>query len=469
MAAQIYYPPGFAESIFAQACVLARTMGLHQARSVPEGISPEEAQERFKVFRSLYLRDKSSSISRGSICWLPSFDCSLPSELWVRGPADSNFTARNQLAGLQDEAYRLLHSPMRSSAEYKETLLHIEHSLEDWANASGVFSSPYAGTRDVDLQLEFLAARICILRKSPEPGHVRPALSASKASCLLVVISFGQHEPSMIEQLDALSLSKSSSESFGRRASRRSSRGGKEFSPESTNSEAREYISSPFHNLLDIFSVPAFFLLVMNLVWPSSTYDESKAEEDLDLLKRTCACFEEINAKIQANNHTRRVGRAFESLLELVKLIKVPQQFQSSHFGIQQSINANNIPSTRKPFGGQNRLPEFSNLPSPSVSLMPPISWERFSNHTSSTTTPDSLSADASPVVLTPMDSFYQPYDPLQRNPFFPHMQQQILQTPSLIYSRTSEPYVSMEDHADPRLISEFLTKNSSTSFGVAP
>lgn len=472
IAAQKYYPLGFAESIFAQACVLARTMGLHQARSAPAGVSSEEAQERVKVFRSLYLRDKSFSILRGSISWLPSFDCSLSSELGERGPAESKFAIRIQLARLEDESYRLFHSadsPKPSSAKYKSDLLRIEQGLEHWANANEVFSSPYASTRDVDLQLEFLAARICVLRKSPEPSHVRRALSDSRASCLWVVISCGKHEPSMIEQLDVLLLTKSPSKSLGRRTSGRSSKSGKASSSESAKRNTSDSVPSQFHSLLDTFSVPAFFLLATNVICPSSAYDESKAEEDFDLLQRTCACYKELDARTQANNHTRKVGRAFESLLEVVNLVKTSQQLQSPHCGMQQSNNAHDTPSTSNPFGEQHRLSEFSNLPSPSVSSKPPISWESFSNKNTSTATPESPSAGASSGLLTPMDSQYQPYDPLRQDLIFPHMQQQNMRPPSLNRQHTSQSDVSMDDYADSRLLSEYLATNPFLSFNITP
>lgn len=468
IAAQVYYPLDFAESIFAQPCVLARTMGLNQARSAPEGVSSEEAQEHLKVFNSLYLRDKSLSILRGSICWLPSFDCSISSELGESGPAGSRFAVRIELARLQDESYRLFQSAdssRRSSAKYKSALLHIEQGLEHWAYANELFGSPYASTREVDLQLEFLAVRICVFRQSPEPSHVRRVLSDSRASCLLVVISYGKHEPSMIERLDDLLLSESPSKSPGTRTSGRSSESGEASSSKSTERNTSESFPSRFHSLLDSFSVPAFFLLAKNVIWPSSASDESKAEEDLNLLQRTCACYEELDARTQANNHTRKVGRAFESLLEVVSLIKTSQQPQQPHSGMQQSNNAHNTPGTNNPFGEQRRRSESSNLPSPSASTIPPISWESFSNRNTSTRTPGSPSAGASNGLLTPMDSQYQPNNPLRQNLFFPHMQQQIMRPPSSNHQRASESDVSMDDYADSRLLSEFLATNPSMSF----
>ncbi|KAL9130414.1 MAG: hypothetical protein Q9175_007027 [Cornicularia normoerica] len=468
IAAQMYYPLGFAESIFAQPCVLARTMGLNQARSAPEGVSPEEAQEHLKVFTSLYLRDKSFSILRGSICWLPSFDCSISSELGDSGRADPRFAVRIELARLQDESYRLFQSAdisRRSSAKYKSALLHVEQGLEHWANANKLFSSPYASSREVDLQLEFLAVRICVFRQSPEPSQVRRALSDSRASCLLVVISHGKHEPSMIERLDDLLLSKSPSKSSGRGTSGRSSESNEAFSSELTEQNTSESVPPRLCSLLDSFSVPAFFLLATNVIWPSSASDESKAEEDLKLLQRTCACYKELDAKTQANNHTRKVGRAFESLLEVISLIKTSQQVQPSHSGMQQSNNAHNTPGTNNPFGEQHRRSESSNLPSPSATSIPPISWESFLNKNTFTTTRASPSAGASHGSLTPMDAQDQPYKPHRQNLSYPHMQQQIMQPPSSNHQQTSESDVFMDDYADSKLLSEFLATNSSIPF----
>lgn len=273
------------------------------------------------------------------------------------------------------------------------------------------------------------------------------------------------HEPSMIEQLDDLLSSKSPSESPGTRTSGRSSKRGKTSSSESTKQNTSEIDPSRLHSLLDSFSVPAFCLLATNVIWPSSAYDESKAEEDLNLLQRTCASYKELDARTQANNHTRKVGRAFKSLLEVVNLIKTSQQLSSPHNGMEQSNNAYNAPSTSNPFGEQYRLSEFGNLPSPPASSIPPLSWEAFSNKNTSTTKPGSPSVGVPLGLLTPMDSQNQPYDPLRANLFFPHTQQQIMRPPSSNRQHTSEPDMSMDCFPDSRLLSEFLRTDPPMSF----
>lgn len=262
----------------------------------------------------------------------------------------------------------------------------------------------------------------------------------------------------MVEQLETLLLPKSPLEKHGRGTPGRSSKSGKAYYLESTIIETSDYLPSRFQNLLNRFSVPAFFLLAINTVWPSSAYDKSQAEEDLNLLKRTCASFKELDTRIQANNHTCKVERTFESLLGIIDLIKTSQQRQSAHFAVQQSTKPHNRPSTSVPFSEQCGLSDFRNLPSPSASLMPPVSWESFSNMNASATTPNSLSAGISPGLLTPIDSLHQPYDPLQPNPFPP----QVMRLPSLPRPHMSEPDVSMDDLAKSILVSEFLTLNPS-------
>ena len=441
-------------------------MGLHRARSASESVSPEETQERFKVFRSLYLRDVSSSISRGSTCWLSGIDCSLSLDLDGSGFEDSTSTARIQLAWLEDESYRLslaAGSPRRTPAEFTSALLRIEHRLENWANAHEIFSSSYPSTHNVDLKLGFLAARMFILRKSLEPRHLRRALDDSRASCLLVVIACGKHEPSMIDQLDVLVLPKSSSKSLGER---RLSESVQTSSSRFTKQETSTLESSRLYSLFDTFSLSAFFILAKSVIWPSSGYGESKAEQDLDLLQRTCACFKEFNEFNQEDNHMRKVGGVFQSLIEVVELIRSPQQHQSRHFDMQQSINVHNASTALHEL---NQLSKFNNLPRSSAPLVrvPPTSWDTFSINNALTTNPDIQNTSTTPGLVTPLDTHYQPYDPLPQPPFFPHMQQQMMQPSGSNHQYTCVSDAPMDVYADARLLSESLASNPSMSYTV--
>ena len=467
IAAQMHYPLGVAESLFAQACVLARTMGLHQAHFASGSVSSEETQERFKVFRSLYLRDRSSLISRGSICWLPSVDCSLFSDLEGSGPEDSTSAARIQLAWLEDESYRFslaADSLGRTPAESKSAMLRIKHTFEHWANTHDIFSPSDLDTHDIDLKLGFLAARIFVLRKSLEPRHLRRALDDSRASCLILVIACGKHELSMVDQLNVLLHPSSPSGSLGR--SRLSKSDAASLS-NITKQKTKILTPSRFYRLFNTFPVSAFFLLAKSVVWPSSIHEESKAEQDLDLLQRLYACFKEFDEINRVDNHTRKVGGVFQSLIEVVKLIKCSQQHQPRNLGMQQGINTHNALNTTTGSDGLKQLSGFSNLPGSSAPSVPPTSWDSFPINNALTMTSDSQSNSVSFGVVTPSDTDYQRYDPIPQPLLFPHMQQQILQPPSLDQQYTFVSDVSTDEYADIGLPSEPLASSSSTSFDI--
>lgn len=232
------------QRIYSRPFAPAKTMGLYQTYAVRDGVSPAEAQERFNVFRSLYVQDKSFSISRGSICWLPSFDCSLSSELGQSASTGSNWAAQIQLARLQEEVYRIVHSAglqKQYSAKHRGALLRIEQSLEQWANTHDVFASPSTDASNVDLQLEFLATRISAFSGSSDPSHVRRTLNDSRASCALLLSSYGKNVETTAGQLDAYLASKSPCEALRRNPSARSSK-----NRDITSSHgAREYTSEP--------------------------------------------------------------------------------------------------------------------------------------------------------------------------------------------------------------------------------
>jgi hypothetical protein len=434
-------------------------MGLHQTHAAIDGVTPEEAQERFKVFRSLYIRDKSFSISRGSICWLPSFDCSLSSELSQTACADSNFAVRIQLARIQEEIYRAFHSAesrRQSPAKRKSTLLRIDQSLKRWCDTHDMLGSPHASIRNVDMQLEFLAARISAFRGSPEQSRISRALNDARASCILLLISFGKHDSSMVERLESFSLSKSPSKPLGKSPLRSSK--GKTLNKDSS-SNVTETSSKPgtlrCHSLVYIFSVPAYFLLVKNILWPISPDDQIQAEQDLDLLKKVCACYKEVDAEAQANNYTRKVGRTFEKLLDVVNLIKNPQPPQTTTHIAQQGSNIQTPQSMHNLFRGSQGLPEFTDSSALTAYPMPPLSWDNFFSRKTSAK-PDTASTPSTlPALLTPMESDYagQSYDPIHQQSFFPTFQQQTLSSPpSKKRQRLGEPDVSMDDYPDPRL-----------------
>ncbi|KAJ5689022.1 hypothetical protein N7462_003414 [Penicillium macrosclerotiorum] len=93
------------ETLFAQACQLSKSIGLHHAISRHGTTSGHLEIERQNLFWSLFIVDKHASLIAGKPCLLPSYDCSVPL------PTDEDhFTARVRLAHIHEELYRNLYS-----------------------------------------------------------------------------------------------------------------------------------------------------------------------------------------------------------------------------------------------------------------------------------------------------------------------------------------------------------------------
>jgi hypothetical protein len=268
-----------------------------------------------------------------------------------------------------------------------------------------------------------LAARISAFRGSSEASHIRRAIDDARWSCLLLLISAGKHDRSMIKRLETITFSNRPSKSLKNTGSLRSSKittSIKESSPDTAKGKISEPIPLRFHSLLDTFSVPAFFLLVRNIISSVSAIDEAQTEEDIILLQKTYACYKELDARTQANNHTRKVGRAFEKLLEVVNLIKLSQHRAMPPNGTQQSSIAHISPTTQDFFGGLQGFSDFTNLPTPSAYPMPTIPCSELSTKNTSTRTADTARTSTSPGLLTPMESEYmgQTCDTIRPDPF---------------------------------------------------
>ncbi|KAL2012342.1 hypothetical protein VTN00DRAFT_5060 [Thermoascus crustaceus] len=434
--ALLYFSPGLAESVFAQACVLARTMGLHQTYSVSNGVGPEEALERFKVLRSLYLRDKSLSISQGSVCWLSSVDCSLSSEFDQTGFADADFSVRIELAQLQEDIYRLFHAPERRRQPFTKhwlALSGIEQRLDRWANIHGIFSSHEP--QDIHLQLEFLATRISAFRGSSEPSHVRQALDGARASCRLLLRSYGNNDP-----FDTIPFGRTPSSSVGAAAK------GETANWESSSNAGQEK-DLLFHRLLDMFPVTAFFSLAKNLLLSVSVEEESQAVQDINLLQNVCSCYEELDARTQANNYIRKVGRAFKTVLEVVNLIRnSPQQPMSP---VPSSI-PDIQPSTKKLLSRSHGLSSFTGPPTPSAYTLPRLCRDDFLTRSISTGMMEMTCQPASDI-----SSFVAPATSGQHY-FSPQIQSQT-EVSQRKRPRLGETDISVDDHLEFRLLSDFL------------
>ncbi|KKA23239.1 transcription factor Cys6 [Rasamsonia emersonii CBS 393.64] len=458
------------------ACVLVRTIGLHQMHAASNGVSQEEAEERFKVLRSLYLLDKSCAISRGSICWLPSFDCGISSVLSQPAFSDPTYAARMELAMLQEEIYRLFHSAesqKQSVAEHKIALARVDQRLERWANAHDIYSSSHLVGQDIDLKLDYFAARITAFHGSPDPGHLRRALNDARASCLLLLTSLDEHNPAMVEWLEGLLLSMHSLKFVDRKLGQQQDKNTQDHADfaAAKNEKAHEPGPSHFHRLLSSFPVPAFFLMAKNIVGSISGDNQAQAEGDLNLLQMVCACFKGLDSRIPADNYTRRVGRAFERLLEIIHLIINPQ---TSSLETQDSFHSQGTPSTQSLVAGVPNLTDFGDLTSPTGAVPAvTVSWDGFTNKSTTVTTNtnqiDTPGTITPPSLLTPVDMSYltQPADALRQQSYPSRAPRRPMGPPSRKRRHLSDEDVVSMDSQSETFLFDLLASNPDMSFDI--
>jgi hypothetical protein len=443
-------------------------MGLHQTHATSDGVGSDEAHERFKVFKSLYIRDKSLSISRGSICWLPSFDCSFKPEVGQSPFSDGTCSSRIQLAGFQEEIYKLFHSAesqRQTPAKHKSALKRIEQSLERWAKVYDVFGSPGVASRPADLQLEFLATRISAFRGSLETSHINIVLTDARASCLLLLISYGKQTQSLIQRLELLPLSMSPSASLGKTAgprpgSSRKSRSGS--SVMNAGELAIEPSSTRLRSLLDTFSVPAFFFLAKHIILSLATPGATQVEDDIDLLLWSSTCYKEMEVHTEANNYTRKVGRAFEHLIEVITIYRASETVPSSTTSVPQdnSLTTASPPSSlnmQDPFISSNNFSEFIDPPF-NISN---FTQDAFNTNSNSAGTADDSSTGASPGLLTPLDTEFigqQHFESLQQFSISPRSRKRCR-------PNNTQVVTGSEDFTNSKLVFGFLDDDAMISF----
>ncbi|KAH8704873.1 hypothetical protein BGW36DRAFT_456441 [Talaromyces proteolyticus] len=353
--ARLYYPHGFPESILSQACILARTMGLHQTHFSQDGTDPYAAEERFKVFRSLYVQDKSFSVLYGSICWLPSFDCNIANHSYGTSSTPSVWDIRLQLAQIQEEIYQLLSLTgcKKMNSTYSCSLSRINTSLDEFVKTYNLFFPFSAAVSSVDLQLEFLATRIIACAGSTKSKNIAQALNDSRTSCLLLIRGLGRLNDAMSAHLDCFLADLCSS-----------SHDGMMRCPSSIDVAMSQSETLRLTAVLESFSVPAFFILAKNLLWPH-TPQVSHATEDLEMLQTVHQCFREVDTWLQTRSRISKTRLAFARVLEIIDIIQASGKAYTTRELCQDEYS---IPV----------LPEFDGVLDPSIYLEPPFQFESY-------------------------------------------------------------------------------------------
>lgn len=309
MAAQRYYPCARGGAIFGQACLLARLAGLHQTLAAPTDIAENETKERFKTFMSLYLRDKSLSLSWYSICWLSSFDCTLSLQLRPSTFADPQITSRIRLAETQELLYRCISvDGFQSSSQMNNDIASITRSLENWAHNYGASLLTVSSANETELQLTFLATRMLAYSRRHDDGHQKVLLDDARASCAILLVSYGKQDRNILAVFDSHTNLPTSSAKHNM-AQEEAPEGGANSKP----SEGR------LTSLLDAFPVMAFFLLAKNILWSFIPEVNEVACTDLQILQDVYSCFVEVNSGIQSENRAWQIERTFELVLKLIE------------------------------------------------------------------------------------------------------------------------------------------------------
>ncbi|KAH8813017.1 hypothetical protein F5884DRAFT_320679 [Xylogone sp. PMI_703] len=314
VAAQQFDPSGWAELIFSHACMLARTMGLHYAPILPHNASTDDELERAKVVQSLYSRDKSLCTTRGSLSWLPSYDCNIIPQLRTAVKNEQPYSDRLSLAIIQEDIYRLTHATSRrkpsSTNKLQPALQSIDQHLDQYARAFGIFefqASYFNSPRRAIVPLEFLATRILVLKLGSGSRYGEQIRSDARASCLLLLIALGDQDPHVINAFNSLDHYTTSSPS------------------KDENSPAIESSKIPFISVLDAFSVPAFFILLEALLQNTDDDGFARSKADFDLLQRVSDCYNKSIGQMQPGSYHRKVAWVFDQLLKMTDLFAQAQ------------------------------------------------------------------------------------------------------------------------------------------------
>ncbi|PYI09339.1 hypothetical protein BO78DRAFT_308636 [Aspergillus sclerotiicarbonarius CBS 121057] len=299
VAAQRLDPPGWAELIFAHACMLARFMDLQHSTALHLG---DVQVERAKVLRALYVRDRSLCTLRGSVLWLPSDDSTIVAQLRVT-PDHDKYSHRLHLALIQEDIYQLGRAGSTSLISHSSQgnlLRTIEEQLDYYERALGLQQCFAASCGpQVVIALEFLSTRIMALQHGREPRHAEHVRRDARTSCLLLLKAYGDQDPAVAHGLNTL-ISGNGTE---------------------RTSQGHSNHPAPFASALDVFSVPAFFVLLQDLLLARSTEAPVGMMPDLVMLRRVSICYSEHASRTQANNHHRKVAWMLAQLLALVDVV----------------------------------------------------------------------------------------------------------------------------------------------------
>ncbi|OQD89831.1 hypothetical protein PENANT_c002G06421 [Penicillium antarcticum] len=331
------------DSIFAQACQLARQMGLSQPRghATASILTPAEADERQRVYQSLYIRNRYSTTASGGLVWLPNVSA-------FTGTVAA-LAVHWELAKLQDEVHRVLGASDLTSSDCRVAVAQLREKLKVWQETYLMIFSTEAMTVDrVVLYLNFLGIRMYISKESKDTDR-EEVLDDCRLSCLLVIVSCTQlHKVDLQNQLYDLlhklsssreksdSMSQSSRASTPSSSSSSNSTGDKLAQPaplaetsSNNNFSNNPSILLPLHRLAKVFPITAIFMLGRHILGvttngkSSTTFrTEHDNNSDILLLQSLLLCFQKsppfLGNNKQPDSCSYRLGQALDHLVNII-------------------------------------------------------------------------------------------------------------------------------------------------------
>ncbi|KAF4335934.1 GAL4-like transcriptional activator [Fusarium beomiforme] len=337
--AEQYSTTSLAELVFAQACLLARTMGLHQSNASSNDLPPEDILERHKVFRSLYIRDKNIAIIRGSTAWLPVYDSGIPPSIDGAETGTPDFLARLELAKIQDEVYQAFHAagaPTFHPSRHSQILAQLQQRLEQWSSTYSIMQRASMSTETCSLMLSFFATRIC-LRKGNDDMRSTQAFKDAKACCLVFLLATtAKPDGRLSENLKEVLDQHNSLDPPSSKKAKRNSR------TQMALSEHDDSATSALPRLAAMFPLAASFMVARGiLLQPIEEADSNpgRPEEEISLLEALRDRF--ATAAEQA--HVDNLALSFSRVLDL--LVRIVRQKRSPKANNTPSLAFNELPS----------------------------------------------------------------------------------------------------------------------------
>ncbi|GKZ19626.1 hypothetical protein AbraIFM66951_003750 [Aspergillus brasiliensis] len=148
------------ETVFTQACELAKSMGLH--RSMDN--ATEQCVEGQNLLWSLFIVDKHASLVAGIHCLLPFYDIGFPRPKSTGILLDDQFSARISLAHIQERISRSLYArlPRLSWKRLRRRAYKLARQINDWTTQHSHILYPPASTTTTAQQAIELRYAVCI-------------------------------------------------------------------------------------------------------------------------------------------------------------------------------------------------------------------------------------------------------------------------------------------------------------------